>query len=249
MIEASTLPLVFLLGVVVAVIGVTIGGGSLLSIPALILLGLPPHVAIATDRFAGLGAALTALRRFARAGKVEWPEVPVLAALSLAGSLIGASALTRATPELLQILLAVLLLSLLPLVLLSRRLGLEPRVTSPRRRRLGPVVYFGIQVLAGFFSAGTSPLIFYVLVSCLGLTILQATATQVLPFLVLALSSSVLFAVQGLIDYRIGLALLAGTATGGYLGASIAVRIGELWIRRAFALGVTLAAARLLFGS
>jgi uncharacterized protein len=247
--EAGALPFVFLVGVAAAVIGATVGGGSLLSIPVLILVGLPPHVAIATDRFSGLGAALTALHRFSSAGKIEWHQVPALAALSLVGSLIGASLLTRATPELLQNLLAFLLLSLLPLVLLSRHLGLEPRPMSPGRKRLGLVCYFAIQLLAGFFSAGTAPLIFYVLIACFGLTIIQASATQVIPFLVLALASSLVFAWNGLIDYRVGLVLLAGTTLGGYLGASLAVRSGELWIRRAFALGVTLAAARLFFGS
>ncbi len=249
MIETSALPLVFLLGVAAAVIGATVGGGSLLTTPVLILLGLPPHVVVATDRFAGLGAALTSLRRYSSAGKIEWPQVPALAALSLAGALIGASLLTRASPELLQNLLAVLLLSLLPLVLLSRSLGIEPHAVSARRRRAGLICYFASQLLAGFFSAGTSTLIFYVLISCFGLTILQAVATQVLPFLVLSLSSSILFAAKGLIDYRVGLVLMAGTAAGGYLGASIAVRSGEIWIRRAFALAVCLASARLLWSS
>lgn len=247
--EVSALPLVFLVGVAAAVIGTTIGGGSLLSIPVLVLLGLPAHVAIATDRFSGLGAGLTSLRRYARAGKIDWRHVPVLAALSLVGSLIGASLLTRATPELLQNLLAVLLLSLLPLVLLNRSLGLEPRAVSSRRRRLGLACYFGIQLLAGFFSAGTSTLIFYVMISCFGITIIQAVATQVIPFLVLVCSSSLLFALKGLIDYRVGLVLMAGTAAGGYLGASIAVRVGNVWIRRAFALAVVVATARLLLGS
>ena len=246
MIEASALPLVFVVGVVAAVIGATVGGGSLLTLPVLLLLGLPPHVGVATDRFAGLGAGLTSVPRYARAGKIDWRHVPVLAALSLVGSLLGASALTLATPELLQNLLAFLLLALLPLVLLSKNLGLEPRAVSPRRRRLGLVCYLAIQLLAGFFSAGTSTLIFYVLISCFGITILQAVATQGIPFLVLAASSSLLFAVKGLIDYRVGLVLMAGTAAGGYLGASIAIRVGDVWIRRAFALAVVVATARLL---
>ena len=249
MIEISALPLVFLLGVVAAVIGATVGGGSLLTTPVLLFLGLPPHVVIATDRFAGFGAALTTLRRYSSAQKIQWSHVPVLASLSLVGSLLGASMLTLATPELLQNLLAVLILSLLPMVLLSRSLGLEPRPVSERRRRVGLACYFAIQVLAGFFSAGTSTLIFYVLIACFGLTILQASATQVVPFLVLTVSSSILFAMKGLIDYRVGLVLMAGTAVGGYLGASLAVRSGELWIRRAFALAVCLAAARLLWSS
>lgn len=59
--DVIVLPLVFLIGVVTGTVGALVGGGSLLSIPMLIVFGLPPQVAIATDRFAGLGAAATAL--------------------------------------------------------------------------------------------------------------------------------------------------------------------------------------------
>jgi uncharacterized membrane protein YfcA len=55
--EFYSLTAVFLVGVAASVIGTMVGGGSLLSIPLLIFLGLPPQVAIATDRFAALGGA------------------------------------------------------------------------------------------------------------------------------------------------------------------------------------------------
>jgi uncharacterized membrane protein YfcA len=64
--EPTTLLLVFLIGVAAAVVGAMVGGGSLLSIPFLLFVGLPPQVAIATDRFAGLGAAVTSFYRFWR---------------------------------------------------------------------------------------------------------------------------------------------------------------------------------------
>ena len=68
--------LVFFVGVAAAVIGAMVGGGSLLSIPVLILLGLPPDVAIATDRFAGLGAAVTAAYKFWKAKRIVWKLAP-----------------------------------------------------------------------------------------------------------------------------------------------------------------------------
>ncbi len=239
---------VFLIGVAAAVIGAMVGGGSLLSIPFLVFLGLPPQVAIATDRFAGLGAAVTALYRFWRAGKIVWRFVPALAVASLAGSLIGATALVRVEPGSLRPVIGVLLLALLPLLFLGRGLGVAAREVGAARRRIGLGLYFLVQVLAGFFGGGTGTLIFMILMSCFGVTITQVAATQIVPFMVLSLSSLAIFAQAGIVDLRLGLVLLAGTAVGGVLGAHLAIRSGDVWVRRLFAVVVAASALRLLLG-
>ncbi len=245
--EWTSLVAVFLIGVIAAVIGAMVGGGSLLSIPFLIFLGLPPQVAIATDRFAGLGAAVTAMYKFWRAKKIVWKLVPILAVASLTGSIIGASILLKANPDSLRYVVAALLLVLLPVLFLNPAIGVEHRDMSRRQRALGLILYFLIQVLAGFFGGGTGTLIFYTLMLFFGVTIIQAAATQVVPFMVLTVSSLILFAVGGIIEYRIGLVLMAGAAVGGYLGAHIAIKRGEIWVRRLFALMVVVLATRLVF--
>jgi uncharacterized membrane protein YfcA len=240
---------VFLVGVTASVLGTTVGGGSLLSIPLLVFLGLPPQVAIATDRFAGLGAGVTAFYRFRRAGKIVWRYVPALVVASLAGSLIGASILVSTPPGSLRSVVGILLLALLPVLFLKRDLGVAQREVSKPRLRLGLALYFLVQVLAGFFGGGTGTLVFYILMACFGVTITQVAATQTLPFVVLTLSSLTLFAVGEIIDYRMGLVLMAGNAVGGYLGAHLAVESGDRWIRRLFAVVVLASAVRLLFSS
>jgi uncharacterized membrane protein YfcA len=82
--------------------------------------------------------------------------------------------------------------------------------------------------------------------SCFGVTITQVAATQIFPFLILTLSSLILFAASGIIDYRLGLVLMAGTAIGGYVGAHIAITRGDRWVRGLLALIVLASGARLL---
>jgi uncharacterized membrane protein YfcA len=101
-------------------------------------------------------------------------------------------------------------------------------------------------VLAGFFGGGSGTLIFYTLMMFFGITIIQVAATQILPFMVLTVSSLIVFALNGIIDYGIGIVLMAGTAVGGYLGAHIAIKSGERWVRRLFAAVVIGAGAKLL---
>lgn len=242
------LPLVavFGIGVAAGTIGAMVGGGSLLSIPVLIFLGLPAPVAIATDRFAGLGVVFTAGFRYWRAGSIVWRWVPLLGAASLVGSLVGANLLVRTDAACLEPIIGLLVLLLLPMLFLRPAFGVEARDTHRSRQRVGFVLYFSIQLLTGFFGAGTGPLIFATLMACFGLTIVQAVATQVVPFLLLTLASVFVFGSHELIDYRMGIALLLGTAVGGSLGAKLAIERGAGWVRRVFAVVVALSALRLL---
>lgn len=246
MTEFYSLTAVFAVGVAASVIGTMVGGGSLLSIPLLIFLGLPPQVAIATDRFAALGGAATALCKFSLSNKIVWRFVPVLAATSLAGSLIGARLLVDAETQLLRFVVGILLIALVPFLFLKHDFGITRRGVTKQRIAIGHALYFLVQVLAGFFHAGTGTMIYFILMAFFGVTIIEVAATQMLPFIVLAVSSSIVFAAAELIDYSLGFVLMAGTAVGGYLGAHIAVRNGERWVRRVFVVVVLISASQLL---
>lgn len=245
--EPITLIFVFLVGVVAAFFGAMVGGGSLLSIPFLIFLGLPPQVAIATDRFGGIGGTITAFFKFLKAKKIVWKYVPILALLSLGGSLIGANILLSIDQNLLQKIAGILLLILLPFVFLKRDIGVERVIVSKAKMVAGSVIYFLVQIFTGFFGAGTGPFIFYTLMVGFGLTIIESVATQLIPLLVLSISSIIIFALKGIIDFQIGIVLLAGMAVGGYIGAHVALKKGSAWIKGLFSILVIIASIKLLF--
>jgi uncharacterized membrane protein YfcA len=246
--EISTFIAVFSIGIAAGTVGAMVGGGSLLSIPVLILVGLPPQIAIATDRFAGLGAAVAAGYKFWRGKRIVWHLVPLLALLSLIGSLAGAKILVSVDPQILHYVVGVLVLLLLPVIFLTREVGLRAQKVGRARILVGSVLYVSIQVLAGFFGGGTGTLIFYTLMLFFGVTIIQVAATQTVPFIVLTVAATLFFAAHRIIDYRLGIVLMGGTAVGGYLGAHIAMHVGEKWVRRLFAIIVIVVGARLLVG-
>jgi uncharacterized membrane protein YfcA len=244
--EISTLLSVLVVGVIAGFFGSMVGGGSLLSIPFLMFLGLPPQVAIATDRFGGIGAATTALYKYWKAGKIVWKYVLPLSVISLIGSLIGANILLNVDPDILQRIAGVLLLILLPFVFLKRDLGVEHTKINKFKLIVGSLVYLIIQIFTGFFGAGTGPFIFYTLMIGFGLTIIESVATQIIPLLVLTVSSLAIFAQKGIIDYQMGLILLLGMAMGGYIGAHTALKKDNIWVRRLFIILVVIASVRLL---
>lgn len=247
MLEIITLVGVFLIGIAASVIGTLVGGGSLLSIAFLIFLGLPPQVAIATDRFGSLGQAITAFFKFLKAKRIVWKYVLLFAVLSFAGSLIGANILLKIDTSILKNIVGILILLLLPVLFLKREVGVERGKINTSKMIVGAVLYLLVQILTGFLGGGTGTLIFYILMICFGLTIIEASATQLIPVFILNISSVVIFAMHGIIDYRLGIALLAGMATGGYLGAHLALKKGDVWVKRVFFLLLVFMGLKLLF--
>jgi uncharacterized protein len=237
--------LIFLIGVVTGFFDSVVNAGGLISVPALLFLGLPPQIVIATDRFGTLGQTITAFFEFWKAKKIVWKYVVLLSIISLVASLIGANILVNIDPKIIQKIIGVLLIVLLPMIFIKPDLGVEQ--TKPKNKVVGLILYFFIMILGGFFGAGTGPLIFYALTYFLGFTMIEVIATGVIPWFILSVSSVIIFALHGIINYKVGIVLFVGMAIGGYVGAHMAIKKGEIWVKRLFILFVVASSIKLLF--
>lgn len=226
------------------------GGGGLLLIPTLLHIGYPAEVAIASVRLGALGLWLVALRRYHRAGLVDWRVAVPLAVLAAAGGLIGSQVLIHLShsTETLDMLVAWIVLAMLPVTYISgyvRRLRLAP---PPWLRVPGYILYFLVMCFAGLFSGGDGTLGIYVLMLCFGHSILEANANRSLSWLAMGAVASTRYIGAGMVDYELAACLLAGMAVGGYAGAATAIQRGEDWVRLFFAAVVFCLAMLLLFG-
>ncbi|MBI4163848.1 MAG: sulfite exporter TauE/SafE family protein [Candidatus Aenigmarchaeota archaeon] len=238
--------LIFGIGVATGFFDSLVGAGGLISIPSLIFLGIPPQTAIATDRFGTIGQTLSALYKFWKAKGIVWKYVPILSILALAGSLIGSIILLNVDTKILESVIVILVLVLVPLVLLKRSFGVKSVKTSKFKNIIGLFLYFLIMIFAGFFGQGTGPMTSYVVIFFLGFTMIENLGTGIIPWFVLSISSVIIFAFNGIIDYQIGIVLLVGMAIGGYLGAHIAIKKGNVWVKRLFVLFVVVLSVKLL---
>jgi len=220
--EAALVLLISLIGLVTGFFDSIIGAGGLISVPSLVFLGFPAHIAIATDRFGSVGQAFIATLKFWKSKKIVWKYVPVLAVLSLIGSFIGAKILLDISPKVLGLVIGILMIILLPLIFLKKDLGIVRLKTGWTKKIIGAIIYFAIMIFAGFYGQGTGPMVFYTLTFFFGLTI---------------------------IDYKIGLILFATMSIGSYVGASTAIKKGDLWIKRLFVALVVAISVKLLFFS
>ena len=227
------------------IVGSISGGGSLISITALLLLGLPPYQAIATSKFASPGIWLSASYKYWKNKKVEWRLVPLLFAIYAVFGFIGASTLLTVDEELLSNSVGVVLLVLLAFIVFKPQIGVKKH--KPKHVWLGYVLMAGVAFWAGFFGPGYGTLATYVLVGIFGLQFLNATGTNFFSLTGLIFTSVIVFALAGVIVYDVGLAMMLGYFLGGYVGSTIAIKKGNAWVRLIFIVFVLIGAIKILF--
>jgi len=228
------------------VVNTLAGGGSLLTVPLLVLLGLPGGVANGTNRVGILLQSSVAAWRFRALGVGAWREsAPVLLPVA-AGSLLGAWGIAQVSDALFERAFGVVMLLLLVPVL--RELAGKRRERGQAPSRLGPrwaVAFFAIGLYGGSFQAGVGiPLLFAL--THAGFDLVRGNAVKVMVTAVLALTAVPVFVLAGQVAWRPAAVLVVGYSAGAALGARLAVRGGERLIRPVLALAVIALAGRML---
>lgn len=238
---------VFIIGFVASWVGSMVGGGGLLSIPFLIFLGLPPQVAVATNKFSAIGLKLTAFYRYWKEEKILWRYVKPLIVISFFGGLAGSLVLVSISSELLLNLVGFFIIALLPTLFLNPERG-EKNIQIGRKSKLtGYILYAFVTLYSAFFGGGAGVLFNYVMIYFFGTTIIESSATLKVPGIVITSTAIAVFALNDLINYFYGFFMLAGMALGGYAGAHTAVSKGDRWVKYIFSIVVLASAVKLIF--
>ncbi|ACG72263.1 protein of unknown function DUF81 [Anaeromyxobacter sp. K] len=219
------------------------GGGGLLTLPALLWTGLPPHLALGTNKGQSVFGSFAALVRFSRAGMVDGRRARVTFPLGLAGSLAGAGLVLLVPPATLRpVVLALLAFAAL---FVGLRRG-PPARPDGARREATPLVAGGIALAIGaydgFFGPGTGTFLIVAFVALLGDGLARASAGAKVVNFASNLAAVALFSVKGVVVWRIAVPMAAAQLAGGWIGAHLAVRRGDALVRRTAVL-VTLALA------
>ncbi len=101
-------------------------------------------------------------------------------------------------------------------------------------------------VFSAFFGGGAATFVIYILMFFFGFTIIQSSATGMLPSLLLNIIALIIFAWNGIIDYPTGIALFIGMLLGGRLGALTAIKKGNAWVKALFALIVVVLVIKII---
>jgi uncharacterized membrane protein YfcA len=236
-----------LAGVAAGFIGAVTGGGGLLSIPVLLFLGLPVDVAIGTNRFSVFGLIAAAVPEYYRAKKIRWRVALKLTPLAIVGGVIGAKALTHMNTDILSIIVGILLFLMIPVVLLNHNKGIKNIKTGERKTLAGYSLFFLIMIYGGFFGGGAAMFAIYTLIYFLGMTYIQANATDFIAWSFLSAAALIVFLLNGLVNFELGIPLMLGMYAGGTIGAKTALQKGDAWVRILFIAVLAASAIKLLF--
>lgn len=226
------------------------GGAGLLQFPALIFLGLPFGVALATHKVASVALGVGATVRHWRERSLEWRFALFILACGVPGVLLGAIYILEVPDQLARLALGVMTVGLGVYSFFNKQLGLE---YSPSHRTragyaVGAVGLFLIGVLNGSLTSGTGLFCTIWLVRWFGLDYRRAVAyTLVLVGLFWNGAGAVTLGILGEIRWSWLPALLAGSLLGGYLGAHWSIVKGNRWIKRAFEIVTVLVGLKLIF--
>lgn len=224
----------FLTGSVAGAVNVLAGGGSFLTLPVLIFLGLPATVANGTNRVAILAQNAGAVWGFGRHRLVDGGWVTRAALPALLGAVLGTwLALEigdRAFRRILAILMVVVAVGTIwsPAWLRSAAERPETALTSRPGLLFG---FFLVGVYGGFVQAGVGFLLL-AMATLAGLDLVRGNALKVLVVLCFTPVALGLFAAGGKVAWGMGLALAAGNLTGGLVGVRLTVLKGHTWVRR-----------------
>jgi uncharacterized membrane protein YfcA len=249
--------LLVLAGLAAGILNTLAGGGSLLTLPALIFLGLDANVANGTNRVGVLLQNVASVSAFARRGRMPWGAAGRFIPLTVAGALVGARIAVQVPAPILRAVLGAVILIALPAVFMSegraagaatsRRPEAERSPQSTRRRALVlQLACLGIGLYGGFIQAGVGFLILGALVPLAGFDLVRANAIKVLIVLLHTAIALPVFLLNRQVVILPGLVLAVGQMTGGWIGAHLGVQKGAGFVRWVLLAALVISAAQLL---
>ncbi len=242
-------PALFTTAFVAGLIDSISGGGGLLTLPVLLGIGLPPHVALGTNKFQSSFGSFTATYYYRRHKVVKIREAITGIIFTAIGTVIGTWSVQQIHPEFLSHLIPWLLLCIALYTIFSPRLG-----TVDQRARLSSnVFYFLFGMLFGFydgfFGPGVGSFWAIAFVVMMGFNLTKATGhTKAMNF-TSNIVSAVVFIIGGKVIYAIGLVMAAGQILGSVVGARLVIKRGVKLIRPVFITIVILTTIKLLYSN
>ena len=240
------LPAVFLAGLVDSIAG----GGGLLSVPAYMAAGLPPHFVLGNNKFSSSFGTLFATLRYQRHGLVDVRVALLSAFFALIGSFLGSSAVLLLSPDFLRVMLVVLVPLVAILTLANRSLGRENHSHQQSRQRkysLAALAALLSGFYDGFFGPGTGMFLIFFYTLVLKYDFVTANANTKVVNLASNVAAVVTFIAGGKVIYALGIPAACAGVAGNLLGAKLVIKRGSAIIRPIFLITLLLLFGKVLY--
>jgi len=241
--------LLILIGLTSSFLGSAVAGGGLISFPALLFLGMPPQLALGITRASATGTSLGSFLQMLRNNNlgVTWGEIFIRTLIAVPAISLGTFVVVSIDSGILSIIMAIVLITLLPLIYASKDLGIKSKRAKGFSLIKAHIIYFFANVWAGFFSPGAGFLLTYTNIKFYGFTILEGKAASRVPVILANTVSIYFFVESGFFDFHAAAFIFVGAVIGSLLGMGLAIRKGNTWIKPLMGVVIIATIIKLLF--
>ena len=233
------------IGVIAGFINVTAGGGSSLTLPALIFLGLDTSVANGTNRIAILLQNVSAVQSFKKEKFFDLKKSIQISLFTIPGAIAGALFAVRLEDELFKIILGIIMIGIIVSMILPK----NKSVNDEEEPKMNVGIYLsmlGIGFYGGFIQVGVGFLLMASLQKLMKLDLVRVNMYKVFIVLVYTIPAITIFIFTDNINWLFGIFLAIGNSIGGWWGAKIQVKKGEGVIKVVLVIAIFLMALKLL---
>ncbi|MBT8268985.1 MAG: sulfite exporter TauE/SafE family protein [Bacteroidia bacterium] len=241
--------LLLLAGFAAGFINVIAGGGSLITLPILIFLGLPPAVANGTNRLGILFQTSTAVAGFRSKGISTFPFSIYCGISAVFGSLIGAKIAIDIKGDLFNKILAIVMIAVVILIVFKPKINAENWIERTTGKHLwyAIIAFFFLGIYGGFINAGIGFILILTLVYINKMTLVKANATKVTIVFIYMLAAFIVFVLNDKVSWIHGLFLAVGNVFGAWFSSRLSVKKGDGFIRIFLFIMVVVFAIKLWF--
>jgi len=213
-----------------------VGGGGMISIPALLATGMPTHLALGTNKFAASSGALSSVYHYYKSGNLNKKILLPLIPLSLIGSTIGVICVLSINPDFLKHIIVVLVVLMLVYSMFNKNLGVHDLYEghTPKEQMKGQIYTSIIGFYDGFFGPGTGSFFIMMLIHQFKLDFKKAAANAKALNLASNVAALIMFLINKQIAFRIGIPMAVCMIIGARLGTRFAIKKGTRWIKPIF---------------
>ncbi|MFY0625982.1 MAG: sulfite exporter TauE/SafE family protein [Reichenbachiella sp.] len=241
--------IVLFVGLVTGVINTLAGGGSLLTLPLLIFMGLPPAVANGTNRIGIMLQSIIGVFGFKSKGVSSFRYSLLLAISAVIGAIIGAKIAIDLKGEVFNKILAVIMIMVMFITIFNPLKSKKDLIEnlSAKRKSLTVFLFFFVGIYGGFIQAGVGFVIIAVLMLVNHLPMAKVNSIKVSVVSIYTLFALAVFVYEDQVNWPIGLLLAAGSSLGAWISSRWSVVIDDKWIRYFLIFTVTGMALKLWF--
>ncbi len=241
--------LLIVVGFIAGFINTIAGGGSLLTLPVLIFMGLPPSVANGTNRIGIIIQMLAGSAGFKSKGITTFPFSIYMGISALIGSLIGAQIAVDIKGETFNKVLSFVMITVVLIIVFKPKLKTKELIerTTGKHLWISCVAFFIFGIYGGFINAGLGFILILFMHYFNRMSLVKSNATKAVIIIIYMSAALIVFILNDKVDWKMGLVMAIGTSLGGWFGSRFSVKKGDGFIKMFLVVVVSFMAIKLWF--